>query len=54
MARLTKPLLGVAHGEIYPRWYQAGDECPPELEQAAREIGALDDAAPARKPRARK
>ena len=41
MAKLTKPLFGAPNGEIYPREIAAGEECPPELEAAAREIGAL-------------
>jgi hypothetical protein len=41
MAKLTKALRGVVAGEIYPREILAGDDCPPELEAAAREIGAL-------------
>ena len=42
MAKLAKPLFGAPNGEIYPRWIEAGEECPPELEAAAREIGALE------------
>ena len=41
MAKLTKPLFGVPNGEIYPREIAAGEDCPPELEAAARDIGAL-------------
>lgn len=44
MARLTKPLFGVPDGEVYPREFAAGADCPPELEAAASEIGALDAA----------
>jgi hypothetical protein len=44
MSKLTKPLWGAANGEIYPREYAAGEDCPPELEDAAREIDALADA----------
>lgn len=40
--KLTKPFLGVPKGEIYPRQYQAGDECPPELLAAARELEAVE------------
>lgn len=40
--QLAKPFLGVPDGEIYPVQYQAGDECPPELEAAAAALGAFD------------
>lgn len=40
--KLAKPLLGVPNGEIYPVQYEAGDECPPELEAAATALGAFD------------
>lgn len=40
--KLTKPITGAANGEIYPREYAAGDECPVELEAAAKEAGALE------------
>jgi hypothetical protein len=39
--KLTKPIFGAAKGEIYPRIYEAGEECPASLEAAAREAGAL-------------
>lgn len=40
--KLTAPLYGAKEGEVYPTWFAPGDECPPELEAAAREQGALD------------
>ena len=58
--QLVKPFLGVPDGEIYPVQYQSGDECPPELEAAATELGAFGDATsetegePAKSPRAKK
>jgi len=58
--QLVKPFLGVPDGEIYPVQYQPGDECPPELEAAAAELGAFDDVEsatdgePAKSPRAKK
>ena len=58
--QLVKPFLGVPDGEIYPIQYQPGDECPPELEAAATELGAFGDAEsttdgePAKSPRAKK
>lgn len=39
--KLTKPIYGAANGEIYPRVYAEGEDCPPELEAAAQEAGAL-------------
>jgi hypothetical protein len=50
--KLTKPLFAVLPGAIYPAEIPAGTECPEELEQAAREIGAL--AEPAKKTGTRK
>jgi len=41
--QFTKPFQGVPDGQIYPVQYQPGDECPPELESAATELGAFDD-----------
>lgn len=40
--KFTAPFRGVPNGAIYPIDYQPGDECPPELEDAARECDALD------------
>lgn len=52
MAKLTKIIRGVVAGDIYPTEIEAGEECPVELEEAARESGALEEAppAPAQKP----
>lgn len=33
---------GVRPGDIYPTYYVAGQECPPELEEMALEIGAIE------------
>ena len=41
MAKLVKPVFGVVSGEIHPRTIAAGEDCPPELEAVAREVGAL-------------
>ena len=41
MAKFSKPFEGVPDGEIYPISYQVGDECPPELADAAESLGAL-------------
>jgi hypothetical protein len=45
--KLAKQFQGVPIGKIYPVQYQPGDECPPELEAAAAELGVLDADAPA-------
>ena len=42
MAKLIKPLFAAPNGEVYPRTIPEGEECPPELEHAAREAGALE------------
>ena len=36
-----KEFKGVPDGEIYPVDYKPGDECPPELLAAAKELGAV-------------
>jgi len=41
--KLTKAFLGVPNGQVYPVQYQAGDECPPELLDAAAEMGAIEE-----------
>lgn len=46
--QFARPFLGVPDGEIYPVQYQAGDECPPELEASAIALEAID--APAGDP----
>ena len=46
MAKFAKPFRGVPAGEIYPVQYQPGDECPPELEKAAKALGALEQPKP--------
>lgn len=51
MPKLIKDLFGQRDGEFVPRVIPAGEECPPELIEAARELGALDGAADAPKPR---
>ena len=61
MAKLIREFDGVPAGEIYPVTFKAGDECPPELEAAARAVGAIGPAAapapapakPAAKPAAK-
>lgn len=41
--RLAKDFECCPLGEIYPRVFKAGEECPPELEASARELGLLAD-----------
>lgn len=40
--KLKAEFSGVRDGDIYPTKFQAGDECPPELEAGAHALGALD------------
>ena len=42
MPKFIKPFRGVSEGEIYPKQFEAGDECPSELEAGAKEVGALE------------
>lgn len=49
MSKFTKPFYGVKEGEIYPTQFEAGDECPSELEGAAKAENAL--AADGKKPK---
>ena len=44
MPKLIKAFRGVPKGAIYPVAYEAGQECPSELEAGARELGALEGA----------
>lgn len=40
--KFIKPFYGVKAGDIYPTRFQVGDDCPPELEAAAIELGAVE------------
>lgn len=42
--KLAKDFECVPDGEIYPRVIPAGDECPPELIDVARNLGLLAEA----------
>lgn len=42
MAKLTTDITGCSGGEIYPRVYRAGTDCPDDLVEAAADLGALD------------
>jgi hypothetical protein len=48
--KFTQEFFGVIDGEIYPRVFAPGEDCPPELLEAAKSVGAVADEAP-RKPR---
>jgi hypothetical protein len=43
MPKLTADLFGAPDGEIYPRTFRAGEDCPASLEEAARVLGILDE-----------
>lgn len=43
MAKLKSDLFGVKAGEVHPATIPAGEECPPELLEAALELGAVDE-----------
>jgi hypothetical protein len=40
--KFARELLGCAKGDVLPRIFEVGTECPPELEEAARALGALE------------
>lgn len=42
MAKLTKAIIGVPDGEIYPREIPAGEDCPENLLDYALGVGALE------------
>lgn len=39
--KFTKAFRGAPDGVIYPVDFAVGEDCPKELEQAAREAGAI-------------
>ena len=43
MAILTHDFFAVPDGEVYPRWFRAGDEVSGEVCDAARAAGKLAD-----------
>ena len=49
MMKFIKPFKGCKQGDIYPTQFQTGDECPEELLDAAKEVGAVDVKPAARK-----
>lgn len=48
MRKFLKPFRGVKDGEIYPTDFEAGEDCPLELEAGAESLGALAPAKPAK------
>lgn len=40
--KFIKPFRGVPAGEFYPVSYAVGDECPPELLEAAQIMEVVD------------
>jgi len=51
MPKLTEDLFAVADGEIYPRWFKAGEDVSGDVERAARSRGILEVEAPKTAPR---
>lgn len=41
--KFIEPFYAVEPGEIYPRIFEVGEECPPELEASAIEQGKVED-----------
>jgi hypothetical protein len=46
----NQTFLGCKAGEIYPTEFQPGEECPPELLEAALILGVVDAPKPPVKP----
>lgn len=46
MAKLTERLYAVPDGEIYPRWFEAGEEVTGQVERAAQSRGILEQPKP--------
>lgn len=44
MPKFVKTFRGVVDGEIYPRDFEEGDDCPDELVAAALELEAIEGA----------
>lgn len=42
MTKLSKDLFAVIPGEVYPKLFEAGTECPKELVELAKSIGVLE------------
>lgn len=53
--KFSQQFFGVIEGEIYPRVFKPGEDCPPELLEAAKSVGAVETPAkPAPKTKAAK
>ena len=39
--KFIQPFKGCKQGDLYPTQFAVGDECPPELEFAAMDVGAV-------------
>lgn len=50
--KFSAPFYGCKDGDIYPTHFSVGDDCPPELQDAARAVGALAAETPKRKSKA--
>ena len=44
MMKFIKPFKGCKQGDLYPTQFVEGDECPPELLDAAKSVGAVEEA----------
>jgi hypothetical protein len=42
MPKFNRKFVGVRDGKIYPETFEPGDDCPPELIEAAQECGVLE------------
>lgn len=51
MAKLTEDLFAVSDGEIYPRWFKAGEEVSGGVERSARSRGILEQPKQKRAPK---
>ena len=40
--KFSQQFIGVVDGEIYPRVFEPGETCPPELLEAAKSVGAVE------------
>lgn len=40
--KFSQEFIGVVDGEIYPRVFAPGEDCPPELLEAAKSVGAVE------------
>ena len=43
MRKFKDKFFGVRDGKIYPETVEPGDDCPPELIEAADSVGALQE-----------